>query len=88
MLPGSEGGSRLSPLEQVRVVAALSQLHHDVQQARPAKPKLPVNTMYMTQPLRAQRSDVLLHSLVRQRSVVMKLNPAWLLRSRTQPGIC
>ncbi len=43
MLPSSEGGSWLSPLEQVGVVAALSQLHHDVQQARPADRLMPVS---------------------------------------------
>ena len=35
MLAGSVGWPRLSPLKQVGVVAALAQLHHDVQQPRP-----------------------------------------------------
>ena len=36
MLPSGEGGPWLSPLEQVGVVAALPQLHHNVEQTRPA----------------------------------------------------
>ena len=35
MLASCEGGARLCSLEKVRVVAALAQLHHDIQQPRP-----------------------------------------------------